>query len=299
MKKFTSYSWVSSDDALDELLDKWEKCAVTSIAVDFEGEFNLHIYGEHLCLVQIFDEKEFYLVDPFAVSADALKRLFENPKLEKLWFACSSDANLLWKKYAIRLTNVYDLAVEQEILGLSGNLAALEAMFNLNNSEDTNKKKNQKSNWLIRPLPDEQIEYALSDVAYLFEIKKELNRMSVESHKTKDVANAMKNAVNIKTEYAPGYTKLPGYKRMKKEQKIRVKHLFLAREKLAQDLNKPPFQILDKHVVADLSAKTQITEEMLCKMINNKNSALKRKLICLLLEAQKTAVKEIESGNEK
>lgn len=298
MKKFTSYSWISSDEALGKLLDKWEKCAVTSIAVDLEGEFNLHIYGEHLCLVQIFDRKEFYLIDPFSVSADSLKRLFEEPKLEKLWFACSSDANLLWKKYAIRLTNVYDLAIEQEILGLSGNLADLEVQFGLNNSESANKKKNQKSNWLIRPLPEEQIEYALSDVAYLFEIKKELNRMSAELRKTKDVACAMKGAVNIKTEYAPGYTKLPGYRRMKKEQKIKAKHLFLAREKLAQDLNKPPFQILDKHIVADLSLKSLITEEILCKAINNRNISLKRKLICLLLEAQKAAVKEIECGNE-
>lgn len=298
MNKFTSYSWISSDKALNELLDTWEKSGVTSIAVDFEGEFNLHIYGEHLCLVQIFDEKEFYLIDPFSVSADSLKRLFENPKLEKLWFACSSDANLLWKKYAIRLTNVYDLAVEKEILGLSGNLATLEALFNLNNSESVNKKKKQKSNWLVRPLPEEQIEYALSDVAYLFKIKKELNRMSAELQKTQDVACAMKNAVNIKMEYALGYTKLPGYKRMRKEQKIKAKHLFLAREKLAQDLNKPPFQILDKHVVADLSSKVLITEEMLCKMINNKNASLKRKLIHLLLEAEKAAVKEIECRNE-
>lgn len=298
MKKFTSYSWVSSDEALSELLDKWEESAVKSIAVDFEGEFNLHIYGEHLCLVQIFDGKEFYLIDPFSVSAKVLKRLFEKPELEKIWFACSSDANLLWKKYSIRLTNVYDLAVEQEILGLSGNLAALEAMFNLNDSEDTNKKKNQKSNWLIRPLPEVQIEYALSDVAYLFEIKKELNRMSAESRKTKDVANAMKNAVNIKTEYVPGYTKLPGYKRMRKEQKIKAKHFFLARENLARDLNKPPFQILDKNIVADLSLKPLVTEEMLCGIINNKNASLKRRLICLLLEAQEAAIKEIESGNE-
>ena len=34
------------------------------IAVDLEGEFNLHIYGEHLCLIQIFDGKDFYIIDP-------------------------------------------------------------------------------------------------------------------------------------------------------------------------------------------------------------------------------------------
>ena len=298
MEKFTSYFWIDSEGALNDLLDDWEKRKISSIAVDFEGEFNLHIYGEHLCLVQIYDGKDFYLIDPFTVSQVQLKRLFENPKLEKLWFACSSDANLLWKKYKIKLTGVYDLAIEQEILGLSGNLVALEAMFNLNNPEKTNKKKNQKSNWLIRPLPPEQIEYALSDVAYLFEIRRNLDEIAIEKGLMKAVTAAMKNAVTIKTEYVPGYTKLPGYKRMKNDQKIRVKHLFLAREKLAEDLNKPPFQVLDKHVLTDLSAKKMLTQGMLYNLINNKNISIKKRLINLLLKAQQEANTEIESKNE-
>ena len=299
MEKFTSYSWIDSDEALNKLLDNWENSGVASIAVDFEGEFNLHIYGEHLCLVQIYDGKDFYLIDPFSVSSEGLKRLFENPKLEKLWFACSSDANLLWKKYKICLTGVYDLAVEQEILGLKGNLVSLEAMFNLNNPQETNKKKNQKSNWLIRPLPQEQIEYALSDVAYLFEIRKNLDIMANEAGKMNDVLAAMKNAVNIKTEYTPGYTKLPGYRRMRNAQKVRVKHFFQAREKLAEDLNKPPFQILDKHILVSLSAKTLLNKSMLYNLINNRNFSIKKRLITSLLEAQKEAVAEIESENRK
>lgn len=295
MGKFTSYLWISSAGALHELLDKWEKNNVTSIAVDFEGEFNLHIYGEHLCLVQIFDGKDFYLIDPFSVSTEELKRLFENPKLEKIWFACSSDANLLWKKYQIRLTSVYDLAIEQKILGLSGNLLALEVMFNLNNPEEGSKKKNQKSNWLIRPLPEEQIQYALSDVAYLFEIRKNLDKMATDTGRMKEVTAAMKNAVTIKTEYTPGYIKLPGYRRMKNEQKIRLKHLFFAREKLAEELNKPPFQVMDKHILSDLSGKSMITENMLYKVVNTRNVSIKKRLIRLLLDAQQNAVAEIES----
>jgi ribonuclease D len=168
-------------------------------------------------------------------------------------------------------------------------------MFNLNNSQETNKKKNQKSNWLIRPLPQEQIEYALSDVAYLFEIRKNLDIMANEAGKMNDVLAAMKNAVTIKTEYVPGYTKLPGYKRMKEDQKIRVKYLFLAREKLAEDLNKPPFQVLDKHVLTDLSAKKMLTQGMLYNLINNKNISIKKRLINLLLKAQQEANAEIES----
>ena len=49
------YVMIDSDSSLKTQLDFWQAHGITSIAMDFEGEFNLHIYGEHLCLVQIFD----------------------------------------------------------------------------------------------------------------------------------------------------------------------------------------------------------------------------------------------------
>jgi ribonuclease D len=36
-----------------------EQQGINTIAMDFEGEINLHIYGEHLCLIQVFDSIPF------------------------------------------------------------------------------------------------------------------------------------------------------------------------------------------------------------------------------------------------
>ena len=30
---------------------------------NFEEESNLHVYGEHLCLIQIFDGNSYYVID--------------------------------------------------------------------------------------------------------------------------------------------------------------------------------------------------------------------------------------------
>jgi ribonuclease D len=86
---------------------------------------------------------------------------------------------------------------------------------------------------------------------------------------------------------------------MRNAQKVRVKHFFQAREKLAEDLNKPPFQILDKHILVSLSAKTLLNKSMLYNLINNRNFSIKKRLITSLLEAQKEAVAEIERENRK
>jgi ribonuclease D len=57
-----NYIQINSDEELlkaIEVLNSKER-----IAVDFEGEFNLHVYGEHLCLIQVYDGDVFYIIDP-------------------------------------------------------------------------------------------------------------------------------------------------------------------------------------------------------------------------------------------
>ena len=58
------YIYLDSDEKIEKALVPLSQ--KKRIAVDFEGEFNLHIYGEHLCLIQIFDGCDFYLIDPRA-----------------------------------------------------------------------------------------------------------------------------------------------------------------------------------------------------------------------------------------
>ena len=57
-----TYTLLDSDEKIFKFLDSIS--SLDEIAVDFEGEFNLHIYGEHLCLIQIFDKSNYYIIDP-------------------------------------------------------------------------------------------------------------------------------------------------------------------------------------------------------------------------------------------
>ena len=89
------YTVIDSDEALAKLKNTWKENNVTTIAMDFEGEYNLHIYGEHLCLIQLNDGERFYLVDPFAVSMQAIGRFLEDEGIQKIMFDCASDSALM------------------------------------------------------------------------------------------------------------------------------------------------------------------------------------------------------------
>ena len=45
-----NYTLIDNSADLEKYIAAWN--VLDRIAVDFECEFNLHIYGEHLCLIQ-------------------------------------------------------------------------------------------------------------------------------------------------------------------------------------------------------------------------------------------------------
>ena len=112
-----NYEYIDSDEKIEKAVKRFEK--LERIAVDFECEFNLHIYGEHLCLIQIFDGLSYYLIDPRAegVTKKGLSFFFSS-SVKKLWFDCQSDASLVFKVYGLTITNIFDVRVLAELLGL-------------------------------------------------------------------------------------------------------------------------------------------------------------------------------------
>lgn len=340
---------IDSDDAIRDLLAVWERDGVQQVAMDFEGEFNLHCYGEHLCLIQIFDGAGFYLIDtlladegasrqkaralgkpfvPFAakksdpasggavpsidstraVTQAGIKLLLESGSVEKVWFDCASDGELVWKKFGVRLNRVYDLFRAAKVLGLvgpglAGNLAALTERFVERQPTDAaadpcrerlSKKQLQQTNWMVRPLSSAQLEYALEDVAHLFALRKALDAMARSNRVLPQVQAAMKGLPSLRQEAVAGHTKLPGYKRLKPQQQIFLRHFFEARDTVARQLNKPPFQVLDKHLLVRLAQEAPATKAKLRAELGVKSQAAR--LLLPLMEAATQAAQDEIAG---
>lgn len=225
------------------------------IAVDLEGEFNLHIYGEHLCLIQIFDGKDFYIIDPRskAVSEKAVVAFF-TCDIQKVWFDVQSDNSLIFKVYGITINNVFDVRALAKALGFMGNLISLEEEFLKLNKDSVDKKKLQQTNWLKRPLTDEQIEYALSDVEYLLELKRVL-LIAVEEKGVNKEAEFLLHSACKKPKISPPWSKLCSPRELNKEQRNALKEYFIARDVVAKRFNVPAYMVLDKHKIVELAKK--------------------------------------------
>ncbi len=285
-----NYTLVEGDSALQAFLKEGK----SPLALDFEGEFNLHIYGEHLCLIQIFDQKRYYLVDPFKVSDALLIQFFTDGNTEKIMFDCSSDASLIRNQYGVQLTGVYDLKVAAKLLGYTGNLSGLIAKY-LKLPLTSGKKSKQTANWLKRPLPPKLIEYALSDVEHLFALKEVLEQELKKAGLSAKNSEEQVNAALQKNAKREGWEKISGYRYLSKREKVFLKWFFKARDSLAQELNLPPFKVLDKKRLFALAKRQPTSLEEFTSRVRGPNRTIEKKLATLLAENYRHALEEIES----
>ena len=285
------YLYLDTDEKIAAAVEAFGK--KERIAVDFEGEFNLHIYGEHLCLVQIYDGESFYLIDPRAkgVTPAGLK-LFFSSSVRKVWFDCQSDAALVSKVYGTAICNVFDIRVLAELLGQHGNLKSLEAVY-LGIDNGIPKKKNQQANWLKRPIPPEQIEYALEDVSHLLELEDVLVPLIHSGGLGKQAEGAMKKATAPKKPL-PGWIMIGGWKRMSKEEKVYARYIYNARDAIARRFNVPAARVMDKRLMPDLAKDRPSSEKALQMRLQHEGERFRALLVPAIWKAIGEARAEVE-----
>ncbi|MCC7441896.1 MAG: HRDC domain-containing protein [Bdellovibrionales bacterium] len=113
---------------------------------------------------------------------EPLARVFENPKIVKVFHAAQGDQECLYTGAATIAKNSFDTAVAASLVGLGDGIGLASLMsqvlqFNL-------PKGHARTNWAQRPLPQQLQDYALQDVERLVELAdrlterlKEMNRV--------------------------------------------------------------------------------------------------------------------------
>jgi ribonuclease D len=247
--------YIKSDKELKTYINQLETEGIEIVAMDFEAEYNLHEYGEKLCLIQIYDGKRFVIIDPVTISAEGLKQILENQRVTKIFYDAGTDKTLVHKQYGISLNSILDLMDPVKLLNFQkkGLDSILDEMLSI---KVVKKKKFQMHNWTIRPIQDDAIEYALSDVEHLFSLKDALLKKIIEENLyEKLLIGEIQNNRDIKYDSIPGVKKRKSYKLLAPHMKKRFDSVFTVRDKFAKKLNLPPNSVISNDILFDL-AKT-------------------------------------------
>ena len=290
-----TYSTIKTATELDNLVAKWTQTHIESVAMDFEEESNLHCYGEHVCLIQLFDKTDYYIIDCLKLvktpeGLTSLKAFLEG-SIEKVMFSCQSDAALARKSLGIQLNNIYDIRVLALALEYTGNLTSIEEQYLGKKEQDTpSKKRFQTANWMRRPIPEAQIQYALGDVEHLFELKALMEADVAKLSKTKkrEISYSLQTCALPKHPDKPGWEKICNFKLLSKKEKVLIKHYFLARDSVAKAHNVPASNVIAKQeIVAMAKAGTWKNNISCCK------APYRSELEAALQQAQQEASKEV------
>ncbi|MFP4301950.1 MAG: HRDC domain-containing protein [Spirochaetaceae bacterium] len=213
-----------------------------AVAVDIEAEFNLHIYGEHFCLLQVYDGTNAVAVDPQEVSIGVIKEFLENRNLLKITYDSASDRMLLYKNHGILMNTILDLRPAVELLELQkqGLGSVVEELLEIAPARE--KQRFQQYDWTKRPIDPDALAYAIDDVVHLYRLRDELLKR-IQAAGLMDrylVENFRIQAIEPETDRKPGMLRGGRYKRLKPRERELLEKLHGAREAVAAETNLPP-----------------------------------------------------------
>lgn len=251
---------INKPDSLQESLQ--ELARSPTISVDLEFDNNSYGYGVTLCLVQVATPAACYIIDPLAnLDLGGLYALFSDPNIQMLVHSPGEDLRLL-HSLCCYPQNLFDTEIAARLLNYEKTSLTVMLQEKLGVGMD---KKLQRSNWLRRPLSEEQLLYAAEDVLWLHPLKEILLAEAAERNllpfiqEEQELLDATRYPVSAKTTFlkpADQYNLSP------RDQYI-LNELLRYRDELARELNRPPYQVMSEEMVKELAAGTRIPESII------------------------------------
>jgi ribonuclease D len=225
------------------------------IAVDTESN-SLFAYRERVCLIQFSTPESDYLVDPLAdLELAPLEPIFSRPRPQKVFHAAEYDLLCLFRDFGFLVKGLFDTMLAARALGIrqTGLGAVLKSEFGVDLD-----KRWQRSNWGIRPLPEDQMRYAQADTHYLLALQDILARRLKERGLLEEVeeecARLSQACLQVPTNpSADGFWRLRGAFELLPQERAILYQLYLFRENLARELDRPPFKILPQKVLTQVA----------------------------------------------
>jgi ribonuclease D len=177
MKK--NYNLLTTPEEITELASKLAEKSVISFDTEFIRENTFYPIVE---IIQVATDEESWLVDAaafkkgfragpqggFNPGIKPLLDVFENKNILKIVHAAQGDQECLYTSYGVVASPCFDTSVGASLCGLGeavGLGKLLKAVLDV-----TISKGHARTNWSVRPLPQQLLEYAHSDVEYLVEL---------------------------------------------------------------------------------------------------------------------------------
>ena len=257
------FEFVDTISGLNRVLKSLK--GVNALAVDLEADSMFH-FKEKVCLIQIASNRHLFIVDPISIGdLSALKPLFLNRRIKKVFHGSDYDVRSLFRDFGIVVHNLFDTELAARFLGFqqSGLDAMLQTFFDVKLE-----KKYQKKDWSMRPLPEAMITYAAKDVHHLLPLAEQLEEQLAEKNRLDWVAEECDLLRKVRpnaTHVEPLFLSFKGAGKLAPQDLAVLEALLLWRKRTAQKKDFPLFKIVGNSAILTLVRTKPQTSETLEK----------------------------------
>ncbi len=253
---------IQTEEDLDILVRRAQKTDAVALDTEFVWE---RTYYPNLGLIQIaLSDEECYLIDPCAIQdLSALGTLLSNRSVVKIFHDAPQDLIILQRATGATPQNIFDTRLAAGFSNLPATLSLSNLVSELLDIQLA--KGETRTNWLQRPLTDEQFEYALDDVRYLRAVRVILlSRIIGPKIKSwlQEELNLLNNPAMYQSQLdTQKFMKTRGSSSLGRQGLAILKNLTTWREGIARNRNRPRGHIIKDTSLIEISKKKIIKKE--------------------------------------
>ena len=253
---------ITQTDRLEALCDELSGEEFYAIDTEFHTE---RTYWPALALIQLAWRDRVALVDPLAVDPTPLRRVFEGSGTA-VAHAAGQDLDILRRACGAAPVSVFDTQVVAGFLGISspslGRLVDLVLGITL-------AKADQLSDWLQRPLPEGQLDYAAGDVEHLLALRTEMvDRLATRGRLDWALEECRQNLPGQRRSTVPeeAWWKVGDMRRLNGRARGVAQEVTAWRERRAADIDRPRRSVLSDLAVLTIAQRPPRNRQELAKL---------------------------------
>jgi ribonuclease D len=264
---------ITTEEELTELAAHLAAAEAFAVDTEFLRE---RTYRAELCLIQVATPDRAACVDPLRLPELAtLARPLTLGSAVKVMHACRQDLEVLYPVAGV-VGPVFDTQIAASLTGAPAQVGYADLVRRLLGCDLA--KAHTRTDWSLRPLSPEQIEYALDDVRYLLPLKAHLEGQIEELGRTAWLAEEMAtlaSAGNFGVDPQAAWLRVKGLHGLDASRARLLQELAAWRERRAIDRNRPRGWILDEGALREIVLRVPRSHTQLAAVADLPASTLK------------------------
>ncbi len=243
--------YIDTPEQLDTFCNSIKDVPWLAIDTEFQRE---KTYRSILALIQIATPDLVAIIDPLACDIKPLLDVLYDENILKIFHAARQDQEIFYDWCGKPLSPVFDTQVAAPILGLpeqAGYGRLVEAMLGVQLS-----KAHSRTDWIRRPLSQDQITYAADDVIYLAKLYPLMQEQLIEKDRLEWLAPEFAKLCKASLYANPpelAWKRMRSAKRLKGASLSSLQKMAEWREALAQQKNIPRGWLVKDEILVEVA----------------------------------------------